>query len=119
MKNIISENVFVYLLDLLPSPKSKNFGRPKCKKEALLRGLIKVLKYDIPWNDLDIIGASGISCWRYFNEIQRRGLLKLVFHSLVDEHLDIEIAPLQLLSTLKKVWDLVVNIKNMELRFLY
>jgi len=92
MKNIISENVFVYLLDLLPSPKSKNFGRPKCKKEALLRGLIKVLKYDIPWNDLDIIGASGISCWRYFNEIQRRGLLKLVFHSLVDEHLDIEIS---------------------------
>lgn len=92
MKNIISENVFLYILDLLPNPKTNKLGRPKCQKEALLRGTIKVLKYDIPWNDLDISGASGISCWRYFNEIQKRGLLKQVFLALVTEHLDIEIS---------------------------
>jgi transposase len=92
MKCIISEDVFVFLLALLPDPKSKKTGRPKCSKEALLRGLIKTLKYDIPWNDLDIEGASGISCWRYFKKLQRRGLLKQVFQALVDEHLDIEIS---------------------------
>ena len=86
------KNISLYLLNLLPNPKFNNTGRPKCEKEALLRGLIKVLKYGIPWNELDIDGASGTSCWRYFNEIQRRGLFKLIFQVLVDEHLDIEIS---------------------------
>jgi putative transposase len=91
MKHIVSNKVFSELLDLLPTPKQQETGRPKCEKEALLRGILVVLKYDIPWNHLEITGASGTSCWRYFKEIQRRGLFKLVFQALAQSNLDIRI----------------------------
>lgn len=92
MKNILSSKVFKQLLNLLPDPKQLKIGRKRCSKEALLQGILVVLKYDIPWNNLAIPGTSGTSCWRYFKELQRRGLLKLVFQSLAKANLSIAIS---------------------------
>lgn len=91
MKNIVSEKVFNELLNLLPSQRQRRTGRKRCKKTALLKGILCVLKYDIPWNSLDIEGTSGASCWRYFNELQRRGYLKLISKALAKQYLNLDI----------------------------
>jgi transposase len=92
MKNILQEKVFDQLLKILPTPRKRRLGRKRCSKEALLRGILAVLKYDIPWNNLDIEGVSGTSCWRYFKEIQRRGELKLISTSLAKNNFNINIS---------------------------
>ena len=91
MKNILSSKVENQLLGFLPNPKQLKTGRKRCQKKALLQGIIVVLKYDIPWNDLDIPGASGTSCWRYFKELCRRGLFKLVCEAIAHENLNIKV----------------------------
>lgn len=92
MKNIVSDEVFNQLLNFLPTPRQLRYGRKRYLKEVLLRGILVVLKYDIPWNNLDNIGASGTSCYRYFREIQRRGLLKLMCENLAKENLNIKVS---------------------------
>lgn len=91
MKNIVPEKVFNELLIVLPTPKQKKTGRSRCSKMALLRGILIVLKYDIPWNSLEIEGASGITCYRYFRELQRRGFFKFTSKTLAKDRLDIKI----------------------------
>jgi transposase len=99
MNNILPNEQFIQLLKLLPSPRQKRRGRKRCKKDLLLKGILYVLKYDIPWNQLDIEGVSGTSCWRYFNKIQKQGLLKLIYKALVDKHLDICLCSLDTSTT--------------------
>jgi len=94
MNDIVSDIQFEQLLQLLPTPRQKRKGRKRCDKRLLLQGILTVLKYDIPWNHLDIDGVSGTSCWRYFNELQRKGILKLIQTSLSTQHLDINLCSL-------------------------
>lgn len=61
-----------FLLKTLPDPRQKRRGRKRCSKEALVLGILQVLKTGCRWRDADS-GCSGVSCWRYFNELQRRG----------------------------------------------
>lgn len=70
------------LLNILPTPRQKKYGRKRCSKEALLNGILQVLVNDVAWCKLADCGCSYSSCWRYFKEVQRRGKLKLVFDKL-------------------------------------
>lgn len=76
---------FQILLELLPTPRNKKTGRKRCKKEHLLSGILQVLKLGVGWNQIFDCGASGTSCWRYFKEIQRRSIFKLLFKKLAKQ----------------------------------
>ena len=88
---LISPQVLEKLLDVLPTPKSKNTGRKRCDKKALVLGIVYVLKRSVPWYDCLNFGASYSSCFRYFREIQRRGYLKKIFKLLTLQKTDIKI----------------------------
>ena len=79
---LIPKEQFDELLKILPTPKEKNTGRPRVSKEAILKGILQVLTLDIPWNKIYPCGCSYSSCYRYFKELQRRGILKKEFERL-------------------------------------
>lgn len=90
VEKLLPRDQFDQLIKLLPTPKQKRLGRRrKCTKEALLSGILQVLKFSIPWNKLYPCGASSSSCYRYLQEIQRRGLLKEIFKLLERQKTDI------------------------------
>lgn len=79
INKLISPQVLETLLNVLPTPKQRPKGRRRCDKKALVLGIIYVLKRGVPWYDCPDFGASASSCFRYFKEIQRRGILKKIF----------------------------------------
>jgi len=81
-KSSVHPSVFKSFCDLLPTPKQKPMGRPRCSKEALVEGILLVLRQGIAWNNISVEGASGTSCFRYFRELQRRGAFHLAFRRL-------------------------------------
>jgi transposase len=87
---LVSKKQFEKLLELLPTPRSKRRGRRKCKKEALLNGVLQVLINGVRWNNIADCGCSDTSCYRYFKELQRRGKLKLVCETLSRSITDIK-----------------------------
>lgn len=87
--SLVKPCVYEYLLKQLPTPRQKRLGRRRCSKEALLWGILQVLKLGIPWNQIRDSDCSGVSCWRYFGEIQRRGKLKLIYEALALTKTDI------------------------------
>lgn len=91
MKSIlpVSQSVFNNLLDLFPEPRQRRYGRRRCSKEALVTGILQVLVMGIRWNDISVEGTSGVSCWRYCNNLQKRGLLNLIFVELSQRMVDI------------------------------
>ncbi len=86
---LVKKEVYEQLLVLLPTPRQKRRGRKRARKESLVIGILQVLKHGIPWNEIASCGASGVSCWRYFQELQRRGKLKLVYMALGGEQTNI------------------------------
>lgn len=74
----VSEEQWNFLLETLPTPKQKKFGRRRCEKEVLVLGILQVHKTGCRWRDVDC-GCSGVSCWRYFTELQRRGIWEKTF----------------------------------------
>jgi transposase len=86
---LVTQEIFDELLVILPTPKQKKYGRRRCAKEALLSGILQVLANDVPWNKIAECGCSYSSCYRYFNELQRRGFLKLIFDRLARGRTDI------------------------------
>lgn len=86
---LVKESVWDALLVVLPTSKQKHFGRKRLSKQALLNGILQVLVNGVVWNRIAGCGASGISCWRYLQEIQRRGKLKLIYELLAREKTDI------------------------------
>lgn len=86
---LVSQKVFTKLLKLLPTPRQKREGRRRSGKEALLNGILQVLVNGVAWNKIAHCGCSYASCWRYFQELQRRGKLKLIYDSLAWERTDI------------------------------
>ena len=89
INKLIKPFVFTELLRLLPTPKQKRLGRKRCSKEALLWGVLQVLKLGIPWSAINDTDCSYVSCYRYFKELQRRGKLQLVYETLAREKTDI------------------------------
>lgn len=82
---LVSKKVFDVLVKVLPTPRQKRFGRKRVEKRSLVAGILQVLKHGIPWNSIAPCGASGVSCWRYFQEVQRRGKLKLLYEACARE----------------------------------
>ena len=85
---LLPQEQFDGLLELLPTPRYKGTGRPRCKKEALLNGILQVLINDVPWKKIADCGCSPSSCHRHFKELQRRGKLQLIFEVLVKQKTD-------------------------------
>lgn len=86
---LVSQSVFDFLLVNLPTHKQLKCGRKHVDKEALLNGILQVLVNGVAWNKIASCGCSYSSCFRYFKEIQRRGVLNLVFDSLACEKTNI------------------------------
>ena len=84
----LSQNELDVLVSLLPNPKQKEKGRPRCNKKDLVEGILLHLMYSVPWNNIQMNKASGSSCYRYYREIQRRGLFKNIFKNLINGKLD-------------------------------
>lgn len=76
--NYVRREQWEFLLRELPTPRRKKRGRPRVSKEALVLGILQVHKTGCRWRDVDS-GCSGVSCWRYFTELQRRGVWEKVF----------------------------------------
>ncbi|MEN8253181.1 MAG: transposase, partial [Patescibacteria group bacterium] len=79
---LIPQTQFDRLMELLPDPKSKKRGRKRCDKASLLSGILQVMVLGIPWYQIFDCGCSFMSCYRYFKELQRRGLFKKYFLKL-------------------------------------
>lgn len=86
---LLSEKVWRELLKTLPTPRQKRFGRKRCAKESLLNGILQVLVNGVAWKKIAVCGCSYASCFRYFQEIQRRGKLKRIYQVLAREKTDI------------------------------
>ena len=86
---LVSKKVFGELLKLLPTPKQKRRGRKRVEKRALVNGILQILVNGIAWRKLADCGCGYVSCWRYFQELERRGKLKLIYQLLVNRKTDI------------------------------
>lgn len=86
---LVKQTVFEALMNVLPTPRQRKRGRKRIAKQSVLNGVLQVLVNGIAWRKIAECGASPVSCWRYFHELQRRGKLKLVYEVLADEHTDI------------------------------
>lgn len=96
---LVSEKVFAELMEILPTSKQKRFGRKRCPKIALLNGILQVLVNGVAWEKIADCGCSPVSCWRYFQELQRRGKLKLIYEALAREKTNIEEGALDTTTT--------------------
>lgn len=88
---LVSKKVWKDLLLRLPSIRQKKYGRKRISKEALLNGILQVLVNGVSWGKIAFPGCSYVSCFRYFQELQRRGKFKLIFRILSHNKTDIEI----------------------------
>lgn len=79
---LIPQTQFDQLMEMLPDPQSKRMGRKRCDKASLLTGIVQVMVLGIPWYQIFDCGCSFMSCYRYFKEMQRRGLFKKQFSQL-------------------------------------
>jgi len=86
---LLPKEQFNELIENLPTPRQKRFGRKRCEKKALLTGILQVLILGIPWNKIFDCGCSPSSCYRYFKELQRRGIFKERFTFLAEVKTDI------------------------------
>ena len=86
---LVSGKVLRKLVSSLPTPKQKHFGRKKCRKEALIGGILQVLVNGIAWGKIAECGCSYVSSFRYFQELQRRGKLKLIYQAISKEKTDL------------------------------
>jgi len=86
---LLSREVFDELLNILPRPRQKRYGRKRCEFEAILNGILQVLVNDVAWMKMAECGCSYVTCYRYFKELQRRGKLKLIFEVLAKEKTDL------------------------------
>lgn len=57
----------------------------------MVTGILQVLVNGVAWEKMAECGCSYVSCFRYLQELQRRGKLKLIFRTLVQERVDITV----------------------------
>ena len=86
---LVHQTVFDALIKLLPTPRQRKRGRKRIAKQSVLNGVLQVLVNGMAWRKIAECGASPVSCWRYFNQLQRRGNLKLLYDALAREQTDV------------------------------
>lgn len=73
----ISAALWMKLKPLLPviTPSAKG-GRPRLSDEAVLNGIVFVLRTGIPWEELpqELGFGSGMTCWRRLRDWQAAGV---------------------------------------------
>ncbi len=89
---LLPKSQFRKLLNLFPEPRQQEEGRQHIGKKALLTGILQVLINGVAWKKIADCGCSYVSCWRYLEELQRRGILHLIFKRLAREKTDITIS---------------------------
>lgn len=86
---LVHQTVFDALMKMLPTPRQHKRGRKRIAKQSVLNGVLQVLVNGIAWRKIATCGASPVSCWRYFRELQRRGNLKLLYDTLARRGTDV------------------------------
>ena len=86
---LVSQTVFDALMKILPTPRQHKRGRKRVGKRSVLNGVLQVLVNGIAWRKIAECGASPVSCWRYFHELQRRGNLKFLYDALACKQTDV------------------------------
>lgn len=79
---LVSVKVYRELLRILPAIRQKKLGRKRVPKTALVNGILQVLVNGVSWCKIAWCGCSYVSCFRYFQELERRGKLKFIFRLL-------------------------------------
>lgn len=87
---LLPKSQFQQLLKLLPTPKQRRRGRKRVEKKALLNGILQALVNGVAWEKIAECGCSYSSCWRYCQELQRRGKLKLIYQTLANDITDLQ-----------------------------
>lgn len=82
---MVKDKLWQELLRILPTPRQKRSGRKRYPKGALLNGILRVLIDDVAWEKIAFGGWFNVSCFRYFQELQRRVKLKFIYQLLVKE----------------------------------
>jgi transposase len=88
---LVSFVVFEQLLQQLPAVRQRKMGRKRIPKRALVNGILQVLVNGVSWCKMAWCGCSYVSCFRYFQEVQRRGKLKLIFRLLAHQNTNLTI----------------------------
>ncbi len=86
---LVSQRIWKPLLDMLPTPRQKQFGRKRVKKNGLLYGILQILVNGVAWRKIADCGCSYASCFRYFKELEPRGKLKLIYKTLAKAKTDL------------------------------
>jgi len=85
---LLPDDLWLEIEPLLPPPPpaSPKGGRPPVSNYAALKGIIFVLRFGIPWQQLpyDLFGVSGSSCWRRFCEWTEAGVWPALHQRLLD-----------------------------------
>ena len=58
---LVQEEVWKKLLRVIPTPKQRRLGRKRCKKEALLNGIVQVLVNGVAWKKIADCGCGYAS----------------------------------------------------------
>ena len=82
---LLPKSQFEKLLKLFPEPRQKKEGRKRISKQVVLTSILQVLINGVAWKKIADCGCSYVVCWRYLEELQRRGKLHLIFKQLVKE----------------------------------
>lgn len=86
---LLPESQLQRLVSLLPTPRQKRLGRKRVRKEALVSGILQVLVNGVAWGKIAWCGCSYVSCYRYFQELQRRGKLKHIYQAIARKITDL------------------------------
>ncbi|MBM7112903.1 IS5 family transposase [Archangium primigenium] len=76
-RELLPDALWVRVKDLLPvHPPQPKGGRPWKEDRLALRGIIFVLKVNIPWESLpaEVFGVCGMTCWRRLRDWAEAGV---------------------------------------------
>lgn len=89
MKPLVTDELWMRVEPLLPveRPPGKKGGRPRVANRQVLTGILFVLRYALPWQQLPLeLGCgSGSTCWRRFRRWTRRGVWTQLHLALLQE----------------------------------
>jgi transposase len=90
LEELISDELWEVVKPLLPPPKPRRFkypGRKPMDPRKALTGILYVLRSGIPWEMLpqELGCGAGMSCWRYLNAWQKKGIWKRIHKVLLSK----------------------------------
>jgi transposase len=87
-RELVPDALWSRVAPLLPArPPRPKGGRPPCDDRACLRGILFVLRTGLPWEWLprEVLGVSGVTCWRRLRDWALAGVLEALQLALLDE----------------------------------